>query len=98
MQEQESMTKKSEQISVRLDPETYQILAEIHRRHGLEPVTVARRCLEEVAAFYKTHGFFAFPVRVWPEQEFLKAAAAVQIIDTDSPETQAAKKKAPRTA
>lgn len=67
------MAKKSEQISVRLDDETFATLGEINSRHGLEPVLVARRCLEAVTAFYRENGYFAFPVKILPEREFLAA-------------------------
>lgn len=66
MHTDEQMAKKSDQISVRLDPDTFKALTEIHEKHGLEPVAVARRCLDAVAAFYRENGYFAFPVKLQP--------------------------------
>jgi len=90
--------KNDDRLTLRLPAELRVVLSEIEQKHRIGEAEIARGCLEAVAAFYKEHGFFAFPVRVWPEEEFLKAAAAAQIIDTDAPDVRAAKRKAPRSA
>jgi len=70
------MAKKTEQISVRMDPALYRTLTEIERRHGLPPTEMARRALEEIAAFYKQHGWFSFPARIEPKEKLLRDALA----------------------
>lgn len=61
--------KKSSQISVRLEPEVFAVLQDIHRKHNLSPVDVARGLLEETAKFYLRFGFFNFPIRLTPETD-----------------------------
>ena len=60
------MATKTEQISVRMPPELYRTLMEIEKKHGLPATEVARRALEEIAAFYKKHGWLSFPLRIEP--------------------------------
>lgn len=60
------MATKTEQISVRMPPELYRTLTEIEKKHGIPVTEVARRALEEIAAFYKKHGWLSFPLRIEP--------------------------------
>lgn len=60
------MATKTEQISVRMPPELYRTLMQIEKKHGLPATEVARRALEEIAAFYKKHGWLSFPLRIEP--------------------------------
>lgn len=60
------MASKTEQISVRMPPELYRTLMQIEKKHGLPATEVARRALEEIASFYKKHGWLSFPLRIEP--------------------------------
>ncbi len=61
------MAKKTDQISVRLDPATMSTLREIEERHGLIPTEFTRRLLDSALGFYREHGWFSFPATVYPE-------------------------------
>ena len=61
-----SVSKKTDQISVRLSPETMAVLREIDQRHGLIPTELTRRLIECAAEFYRKHGWFSFPVDIYP--------------------------------
>jgi hypothetical protein len=88
--------------------ELLETLAEIQTRHGLTPTEIARRCLEQVAEFYRKNGFFSFPVHIEPEAAFLQRArqyksaiaasdaglSQVAGKDADSKQTPAKKKSA----
>lgn len=60
------MASKTEQISVRMPPELYRTLMQIEKKHGLPATEIARRALEEIAGFYKKHGWLSFPLRIEP--------------------------------
>ena len=60
------MSKKTDQISVRLPPETMAVLREINARHGLIPTEFTRRLIESAVDFYRQNGWFSFPVDISP--------------------------------
>ena len=66
------VSKKSGQLNVSIPPELVDTLSEIHAKHGIPAPELVRTLLGGVAEFYKTNGYFAFPVRILPEREFLK--------------------------
>jgi hypothetical protein len=61
-----TVSKKTDQISVRLPPETMAVLREIHARHGLIPTEPTRRLIESAVEFYRKNGWFGFPVEIYP--------------------------------
>lgn len=63
--------KNDDRLSIRLPGDILEKLAAIQEKHGLTPTEIARRLLEQVCEFYTVHGYFAFPVRIFPEAEFL---------------------------
>lgn len=66
--------KNDDRLNIRLPGELLETLADIQAKHGLNATEIARRCLEQVAAFYREHGFFTFPVKIEPEAGFLERA------------------------
>lgn len=66
--------KNDDRLAIRLPGELLETLSEIQSRHGLTPTEIARRCLEQVAEFYRKNGFFTFPVHIEPEAAFLQRA------------------------
>jgi hypothetical protein len=60
------VTKKTDQISVRLSPETMAALREIDEQHGLIPTELTRRLIESAVDFYRKNGWFSFPVEIYP--------------------------------
>jgi hypothetical protein len=70
----DSSSKKDARMELRIPGATMDKLIEIHERHGISPQDVARRCLEQVTAFYMENGFFSFPVHLEPEASFLHRA------------------------
>jgi hypothetical protein len=79
--------KNDDRLSVRVPSELRAVLAEIEEKHGYGEPLLARKCLEAVAAFYKKHGYFSFPVHVVPDAEFVRNVA-------DSAQTTKQKKSA----
>jgi hypothetical protein len=71
-----SVAKKTDQISVRLDPETMSALREIEERHGLIPTEFTRRLLDGALEFYRKHGWCSFPATVYPEAFTGESSAA----------------------
>jgi hypothetical protein len=69
------MPKLIDQISVRVDAETRATLREIELRHRLTPPEFVRGLLEAGIACYRANGWFAFPVEVKPEREYVRAVA-----------------------
>jgi antitoxin component of RelBE/YafQ-DinJ toxin-antitoxin module len=65
--------KNDDRLAIRLPGELLETLAEIQEKHGLTPTEIARRCLDQVAGFYRENGYFSFPVHIVPNAEFLKA-------------------------
>ena len=64
--------KNDDRLTIRLPSDLLTTLEEIQKQHGLNATEIARRCLEQVAAFYRENGYFAFPVKILPEKEFLQ--------------------------
>lgn len=71
MNTREMAAKNDDRITVRLPGDILETLAVIQEKHGLTSPEIARRLLEQVCEFYTVHGYFAFPVRLFPEAEFL---------------------------
>jgi len=61
------VSKKTDQISVRLPAETMTALREIGDRHGILPTEFTRRLIEAAVGFYREQGWFSFPVTIRPE-------------------------------
>jgi len=70
------VSKKTDQISVRLSPETMNLLREIDARHGLIPTEFTRRLIESAVDFYRKNGWFSFPVDIHPHAFQVVAATA----------------------
>jgi hypothetical protein len=99
----DEMSKKTGQINIGLTPETVETLEEIRAKHGLTGTEIGRRLFEAVADFYRTHGYFAFPVRIFPEAEFLTSVLQTAETAADRERLKASEKaradrKAPRSA
>jgi hypothetical protein len=90
----DDMSKKTGQLNISLPPELVVTLDEIRAKHGLNGTEIARRLLESVAEFYRLHGYFSFPVRLWPEAEFLTAVINTQ--ETAADRARLAKSEAAR--
>jgi hypothetical protein len=71
-------------------------LAEIQEKHGLNATEIARRLLEKVCEFYRVNGYFAFPVRLFPEAEF--RTAVLNTDETPADRARLAKSEAARKA
>jgi hypothetical protein len=68
----DEVSKKSGQLNVSLPPELVDVLGEIHSKHGIPPPELVRNLLSAVSVFYRENGYFAFPVHILPDREFLK--------------------------
>lgn len=68
-------------ISLRCDDAMSATLKDIHLKHQVPPVALARGLIEAALRFYTEHRFFSFPVRIEPEafqREWLAAAEQPQ--------------------
>ncbi len=91
------MAKKTDQISVRLDPETMCTLRQIEERHGLIPTEFTRRLLDSALAFYREHGWFSFPVTVHPEAHGSEASGRPIALAADKAGRYARRPRVPKS-
>ena len=69
------MPKLSDQVSVRINPEWRDTLRAIEEKHRIPPPEFIRGLVEAGLAFYREHGWFAFPVSVQPGSDYVQAVA-----------------------
>lgn len=74
------MAKLSDQVSVRINPEWRDTLRLIEDKHRIPPPEFIRGLVAAGLEFYKTHGWFAFPVSVQPGEAYVQAVAETQTI------------------
>ncbi len=72
------VAKLSDQVSVRIDPEWRETLRSIEDKHRIPPPEFIRGLVAAGLAFYREHGWFAFPVSVQPGQDYVQAVAETQ--------------------
>ncbi len=72
------MPKLSDQVSVRISPEWREALRTIEDKHRIPPPEFIRGLVEAGLAFYREHGWFAFPVSVQPVRDYVDAVAETQ--------------------
>jgi len=63
--------KKDDRLNVRMPTADIAELNSIHQKLGIPPAEFVRKLTESALAFYRTHGFFSFPVRIEPEEDFI---------------------------
>ncbi len=88
------MAKLSDQVSVRIDPEWRETLRAIEDKHRIPPPDFIRGLVAAGLEFYRTHGWFAFPVSVQPVRDYVQAVADTQSL-YDAADAAAKPKKAP---
>jgi len=67
-------------------------LNDIKKAHGLEPAEILRRLGESAVAFYREKGYFTFPIRLFPEKEFLTAVLNTAETGEDAARLQSSEK------
>lgn len=72
------VAKLSDQVSVRIAAEWREALREIEDKHRIPPPDFVRGLVEAGLAFYRIHGWFAFPVEVRPKEDYVNAVAEAQ--------------------
>lgn len=70
--------KLSDQVSVRIDPEWRDTLRQIEDKHRIPPPEFIRGLIAAGLEFYRTQGWFAFPVSVQPGEAYVQAVADTQ--------------------
>jgi hypothetical protein len=73
-----TVSKLSDQVSVRIDPEWREILRTIEEKHRIPPPEFIRGLVAAGLEFYRHHGWFAFPVNVQPGDDYVNAVAETQ--------------------
>lgn len=69
------MSKLSDQVSVRIDPEWRDVLRTIEEKHRIPPPEFIRGLVAAGLEFYRNHGWFAFPIHVQPGDDYVDAVA-----------------------
>jgi len=82
------------QLNLKMPKALLEGLQSIKESHGLEPAEVLRRLGEAAVAFYHEKKYFSFPVRLWPEAEFL--TAVINTAETPADRARLAKSEAAR--
>ena len=72
------VAKLSDQVSVRIDPEWRETLRAIEEKHRIPPPEFIRGLIAAGLEFYRTQGWFAFPVSVQPGEAYVQAVAETQ--------------------
>lgn len=72
------VAKLSDQVSVRIDPEWRETLRSIEEKHRIPAPEFIRGLVDAGLEFYRTHGWFAFPVSVQPGEAYVQAVAETQ--------------------
>lgn len=67
------MPKLKDQVSVRIAPEWRKTLRAIEERHRIPAPEFIRGLVSAGLEFYRTHGWFAFPIEVKPESDYVQA-------------------------
>jgi hypothetical protein len=69
------VSKLSDQVSVRIDPEWRDVLRTIEEKHRIPPPEFIRGLVAAGLEFYRNHGWFAFPIHVQPGDDYVDAVA-----------------------
>jgi hypothetical protein len=89
------MPKLSDQVSIRIDPEWRETLRVIEEQHRIPPPEFIRGLVAAGLEFYRTNGWFAFPIEVLPERNYVHAVAETQAVyDPNPPAVKKARKRA----
>lgn len=72
------VAKLSDQVSVRIDPEWRDTLRQIEDKHRIPPPEFIRGLIAAGLEFYRTQGWFAFPVSIQPGEAYVQAVAETQ--------------------
>ncbi len=59
-------------------------LISIHKNHKISPQDIARALLDDAARFYRDHGYFGFPLKIIPDDEFIKKVRGSAIAMSDA--------------
>lgn len=76
--------KKDARMELKLPQETMDALIDIHKNHKISPQDIARALLEDAARFYRDHGYFGFPLKIIPDEEFIKKVRVSVLESSDA--------------